>query len=505
MTSLLERAGLASLGVRHTEEVFKRKIFYQLKDFIEDSKFNIAILAGPRKCGKSVCLKQIANEYNVKQIYDFKSIDSDDKRMDVFDDIMNIKEGIVLIDEITYLNGFMSRIYDLDSSVEDNTAKGIKDGRKIIITGSQIYALNRAAAMTVSTKAKYIQTSFIDFEEWLVYRNKMSKYGENYCPTDLDFKDFMINSADFCKIYNNVRYISDSLDETIKSQGKSYDIIHGIVDVRNLDCELVIALLYSYMAKLHRRVSRQKLSEPINGILAVRDTAKMRNSIKQSEMIKLLEDKFEYLSNKKVSGKFKDLSRAIILLEQLDLITITEIVDNISINRDYYMNSDDLFDCNIDAFMYKYNVCVKHPMFFFNMVKEIVPEIEDLEHLSNAIYGSALECYFKGLLSYKNKSNLLYSYYYNIDNKEGEIDLVDFEDRVLYEVTASDTHSTTHLDRVHDTTWDKIMVSGNKDDMFNNHIRNEYYPGYILKLNKEINIDDISKLKYPCLTIKEED
>ena len=82
-------------------KIFHRKIYYQCKNFIDNNSKPFCCLIGPRKVGKTVCLKQIENEYSALYI-DLKKDDG----VGLLERILNCDRDIVLIDEITYLSCF---------------------------------------------------------------------------------------------------------------------------------------------------------------------------------------------------------------------------------------------------------------------------------------------------------------------------------------------------------------------------------------------------------------
>lgn len=45
----------------YTQYNFKRDFFYEAENAIENS--NITFITGPKKCGKTVCLRQLADAY----------------------------------------------------------------------------------------------------------------------------------------------------------------------------------------------------------------------------------------------------------------------------------------------------------------------------------------------------------------------------------------------------------------------------------------------------------
>jgi hypothetical protein len=324
----------------------KRKIFYQCYDWLINHNRRYLILTGPPKCGKTVCLEQIKEEFDIKHSYNFKELVSDEERRRIMEDIvLPATEGIFLLDEITYLPYYMNYLYKIDCSIIENRVRGIDDTRKIIVTGNHAYAINHDALLAVATNADYVSTSFIDFEEWLLYRKRISNYGEKYSPTVHDLKDYICNSSEFSGIYNNLEYIQSCIDANIISN-KNSKCSYRLVPNDVIEAGTVLNVLYS----------------------STSDT--------------------------------KILRAVTVLLEQLNLITIT--CPLISKDSKFFYHPFEII--KDDEIIRKCSICVKHPILYTNMIKEINPEFDNgMEYMmGDHIYESVIECLLKELLSYSH-------------------------------------------------------------------------------------------------------
>ena len=169
---------------------FCRKILYQCKEFIDNSNKSFCILTGPRKTGKSYCLQQINLLYSEKRLvkyFNFKNIYKEEEQWDIIKSICNDTEDtIYLLDEITYIQDYDKALLHLAENYKKHLTK-----IKVIITGSQSLAISWCANVAFSIDAINIKTSFIDFEEWLLYRNKISCYNEEYNCTEEDYLDYV--------------------------------------------------------------------------------------------------------------------------------------------------------------------------------------------------------------------------------------------------------------------------------------------------------------------------
>lgn len=494
MNDIFEKA-INSLAVsnKQNEFEFHRKIYYECLEWIDKDDTFILVITGPRKCGKTFCLDQVSKKYNV-ELYDFKLNEKDNKGVNYFEDvILPATEGLFLLDEITYLPDYRDYLIRLNKHRIECQNKGIKYTKKVVITGSQSYAIDKIVSIALSASAETIQTSFIDFEEWLLWRNKISKYDECYIPTIEDFKDYMNNSSDFTKIRDNIKYIEDCIAETIVSESKMYTRIEGLVSGRVLDTTTVVNVMYSFLAKLHKKVNRDNFVDYTGAFRSVRvDNDNLKKVLSYNELNKRVHERFERRYKQLNSIDFESLYNSIIFLEQLDLITITKDVyelSNVDLSNKLYSNS---YEKNgVEKLLKDCTICVKHPMFYFNMLKDVVPEFLEFDiNIDNSVYGSALECLLRGLYSYKQRRNILYSYKYD----GGEVDLLDFNEFKAYEFTVSETHKTIHFSKV-DNEFECILISGNNKDEYNGYI-NKYFPECILELSRGNFIKYINKLSW---------
>lgn len=469
-----------------------RKVFYKCTDWV-DTNLNrrYLILVGPRKCGKTTCLNQLKERYNNTIYLNFKTM-SIDEQEEVFEGILNSKGGLYLLDEITELQFYVQWLTKLDNSVISNLTRGEVDTRRFIITGSQAYSIEFAVSVALATNADYLHTSFIDFEEWLLWKGSVTEYNQSYNPTSTDFKEYVCNSNDFTGITDNKAYIKACLDDTVRSEINNYSAIPGMVSTDMLDVETILFVLYSFLIKLHRKANIDTIRNPSNGILSTRMyNDAIKGQVKRGELEKRFNQKYQALL-KYSKVKKSELQSVIVALEQMDLVTITiPIMDlsNINITQPRTLIDEDLLS--------KCTICVKHPMFYANMIRDLVPEINEsyYEIIDQATLGSILECHLKGLYSYALGSDILYSYEYYNDNEQGEIDLVDPYTRYAYEFTVSDSHTLKHLKRVKDS-WKAVLVSGQEEERTEDGIAYEYYPNTVLRLSRGTLSKSITRLRW---------
>jgi hypothetical protein len=467
---------------------FHRKIYFQCVNFIEKSNKNICLLTGPRKIGKTYCLNQIVKDYNAVY-FDMKQyVDNEDKVNEVFDIIKEGSSKLVVIDEVTYVNcteTFFNSLASIFSGQKNNPVK-------VIITGSQSYALRRYSS--IGLNAVSISSSFIDFEEWLLYRGKIANYGDTYNVTEADYLDYITNVKEFTKIESNEEYLLACIDESIESEHRSVYSIDGLADVRTEDVHDIIALAYSTLISLHNKSSYENVIDFSGAIKSVRlffNQVNGETKIKSTDYERAVEHSVVSRIKRLGGLKLDDLHRYLKFLVQCDFMLITETSDEVKTTDVYkwIVNDRDIGIKSPADFFRKYIITFKYPLFFYNIIDDISSYIDGVtgsDLLASSILGSIVECHVRSLLSYR----------YNRENgiefrdriKNGEVDYVNYCDGIMVEISIRNkSNNDLWLDLVPDSNeYKKTVLSKDWD----NELYTPYYK-YILELSRGIFINEL--------------
>lgn len=478
--NILDRLTKASnFALPKDSSEFYRKIFYQCCSWITQSSKGVLVLLGVRKCGKSRCLLQIKDKFKIDKIYDFKGL-PEDVANKYLTRIVDCKDGIILIDEATYIPNLYNSLHRIEQSILQYPNK------KVIITGSQCYNLRYIVNASIGSCADFIYTSFIDFEEWLVFRKKINSYGEEYCPTEEDVKDYIFNQNDFTKINSNIDYIQSCIGETVESEIKTGIKVNGSVPVSNGDEDVMKYVMYMSMFSLHKRRSANRLSEYYKDILAIRSSSDARETIKESELLRRAEDRLNSLIIRNVKPTADEIRDAVLFLHQLGLVTIVEITNDLdSFEVESFLRTYDSRGLsNKKRFFEICNICPKHPMFFMNMLYEVLYDVskENIQSfVGNDLLGSIYECLVRGLLSYKNFSDFQYEYF-NTEPTIVEVDYIDKYAKLAIEFTVSSNHNKNGFESLEN--YEKIITTSNKEDVGYADIKKVFYPKYLLDLSR---------------------
>lgn len=95
----------------------------------------------------------------------------------------------------------------------------------------------------------------------------------------------------------------------------------------------------------------------------------------------------------------------------------------------FVLDSGDMFDAvawiygrdrtmlTLQEFFRRVTICFKHPIFYYNLIKELLQEADDPEKfIAGDVLGSILECNVRGVWSKFIKSPMMYEHHY-FDNE----------------------------------------------------------------------------------------
>ena len=442
---------------------FKRDFYHRINDCF--NRTNVIFLLGPRKCGKTYCLKQLENNIANTRYIDFKMY-NEYQSMDLFDSIVNSiqkDEAIIyLLDEITYAFMPEREIEKIANtlSVSDN------DNTKIVFTGSQSVALKSWGHRSFAGNAEFIETNFLTFPEWLDYvkRNDISE--ESYL-------DFLYDVDKFYKFSSLKGYLEGCLDETVISNSKTNNILFNN-DCSLIDAEILLDVLYSTLISLHNSPNAQTFSNR-NQLKSeikyyFRDVLSGNSSLNEdvSERVSsILMTRYNSLK----AANADTLKQALIFLLKCDLITLTPRTASedkaINVLKDI-MSDDSHINYKTDLFL-GINACIKYPMFYIAILKDIFREqMPARDNFPRQLLGGIVECHARGILPEKD----CYEYH---DENDNEVDYVNFAQKYSVEFTVSNKRlKETPFDCLPDD-YEHILFTHDTKSVNNGITRIPYY------------------------------
>ena len=452
-----QKAYLALKYLPSTYE-FKRDIYFELLNKLQSNR--IIFLLGPRKCGKTVCLKQL-NTLDDTIYIDFKVTSNFD--LETIYNSIRINENVTyLIDEITYLNGpevFINKLSELFSTYNSKV--------KFIITGSQSYALDYWGHIAFAGSAVFLTMNFLSYNEWLRYKH----YDD---PTAQNYNEFLLTVDQFYNMSSIEDYLKGCLDETIISNSKVLSQIYGN------DCDLVsvedlLNVCYMTLFTLHNHVNIQTFMSSnylAHNIKAYFNDLDIDEKLKKS---------FIYNYGKVQSMSLEKLEQAFLFLRNCGLITITNVTsdldDVIDLESEFHKikhANKHILNVKNDLFV-RLNFCITYPMFYVAIVKDIYQDSVSI--IENPLLGSIVECHVRGLLPCKNALE-----YQPLNS---EIDYVNTRNKVALEIKTTDSNLKLERFKVFDDTYRCAILTKSKEGLFQNVVHIPYFK-FLAKKYQEV-------------------
>lgn len=404
---------------------FKRDFYYELEKAIDKSA--IVFLLGPRKCGKTVALLQMENSKSGVKYYNFKTMSQEDS-MNLFDSIrkaMDEEQDITyLLDEITYAYLPEREINAVSIQLSEKPCYKTK----VVFTGSQSVALETWANRAFCGNASFIRTDFLNYNEWLSFKGIKESTEESY-------HQFLYEIDEFYGFLSIEDYLRGCLEETIISNQKTDNVIRGN-DTYLIDVDCLLDICYATLFTLQNHVNSHGFAK--NDKLGDSIRFYFREVCRQlgfNEIGERIAASFIGKYNEFRTKDLETLKQAFVFLHRIGLITITPVSDTVesipNIHRDL-VSSDSKINYKDEIFK-TYNVCIKYPMFYMAILKDILKE-NFPDKLPTALLGSIVECHIRGLLSEKGAFE-----FQDIDGHE--VDYVNVIDSVALEITVSNKRS----------------------------------------------------------------
>jgi hypothetical protein len=434
-------------------------------------------LLGTRKCGKTVCLKQVAEEVENAKYVDFKECDKDERLRildEVLADIRSDRTVVYLLDEITSVRNYDIEICKIAEAYTDLKNRNTK----IVFSGSQSVALGVCADRAFAGNTNVISVDFLTYSEFLRFKGIQEVSADSY-------NQFLMEVFDFYDDFTSLRqYLEGCINETITSNMKASEIILGNeTSLTKEDTDFLINVCYQTLFNLHNHVSakrffeNEKLREDIpsyfRGICKDLDDDKIADKISKS---------FIGSYNVIKSRDVETVRQALLFLQKCDLITITPVANSMNDVPDIRRNiitGDKIIHLKDDLFS-SFNISIKYPMFYVQILKDILGK-DMPQKLPSPLLGSIVECNARGLLaagfelkvSGKDENGV---------NVQKEVDLVDLKTSTATELTISKKH-TKHFDIV-PNYFKKIMLTKDVKSEQDGIIRTPYYE-YLFELSQE--------------------
>lgn len=435
------------------EYTFRRHFYYEVEKSVNDN--HVTILLGPRKCGKTVCLKQLAAELQNAAYYDLKRMDEDDGielRAMIIDSIHADEKKIYLIDEVTYFlfpeKTIAAIAGEMFSCRNTNT--------RVVFAGSQSVALEVWANRAFAGNAVLIHTDFLAYPEWLAYMGIREISEETYNQFILGTRDFY---TDFVSLD---QYLKGCLEETIISNLKTSNVIWDNGCDR-LNETILKNILYAALAAQHDRPGIESFFDPDKIFKKIRNT--LKDAYKAIGCEKLYQRVAKIFTNRLEAYTTLDMEtfrQGLIFLYRSGLITLTYVSEEkenfeniVDVYMDFRRSDGNRIKNKEDLFKYV-NISIKYPMFYVEILKEVLlDEMPDV--VKGDILGGIVECHVRGILPHEC------SYEYHDDKSQREVDYVNFACREAIEISVRNKSRGELCFSDLPDVFSKILLTKNQD------------------------------------------
>lgn len=402
---------------------FKRSFYYDVEKSVEQCK--VTFILGARKCGKTVCMMQLADAFEEAEYYDLKSMDEDETvelRDVIIDSILRNEKKIYLIDETTYFIFPEKTIAKIAAAF----VSGGSSDTRVVFAGSQSIALEAWANRAFAGNAKFVYADFLSYPEWLTYKGITEVSEETY-------NGFLFGTREFYSDFVSLdQYLQGCLEETIISNYKTSNIIfHNECD--KLDVQILKNMLYATLIAQEDRPNINKFFDKDKVVREIRSSLKDAYKVVGKDEVQRRIDKIFAGRLGKYSALDMEVFRqGLVFLYQSGLITLTHVTDE---TKDFENIIDVYMDLKWDdgnkiqnkkELFEKVNISIKYPMFYVEILKEVLQENMPSK-ITGDILGGIVECHTRGILP----QNCQYEYHKN----GREIDYVNYADREAIEIS----------------------------------------------------------------------
>jgi hypothetical protein len=363
-----------------------RKAYFEIEKALACGAYNIVILLGLRKTGKTEILKQLCD--NKKGCYhDFK------ERALTYEEageLLDREESLILLDEIGYLDDF-----DLFMSSLHSRAGGA--GKQVVITSSAYGALKQLGSEYLGGGRSYKVELFpLSFEEYLHFSRDDFNYGDNYEPTEQDVQDFyrLKNIPFGMSFIIDRQYMMDTFTDIDAARANKYQDERDVVLMREQYISVFDIIAYT----LNSTLSMKRLTGARIGTQEFINTKGL--PISQSLI---------GLANRIVNKMASDLDKNIGLSDLAHIVAYLYhagflFIDLIA-NEDASQSIDEavqgLFRLNtferFELYFKKYNFCVISPLLYTRLMVDlefIAGKESDQPHLAGELYELAVKSEF---------------------------------------------------------------------------------------------------------------
>ena len=380
-----------------------RKAFYRIIKVLNSGDHDVAALMGLRRMGKSTILRQLADCYNTVPV-DFRNEMFPEA---AFYNAMDNGAPVIFLDEIGYLPDFDMLFDGIDKKVREK-------GKKVVLSSSSYIALRQLTLERLGCRSHRIELFPLDFEEYLYFSDKISKYGEQYTPTPEDLQNFyrLKDLPDGMDFILDERYLEETITDIDIARKHQQYAARGVFPTRAQHASVLDILAYTLGAKVplrrfgNTRLGHQEFGDNARGMRFADTLIGVSNNI---------------------TGKMRAADIAFTLAYMLhagftfiDLEINEESAqepDRVESNLLAVRTEEDL-----EAILRQYTISVISPLIYTRLLVNLERWVDTVAG-NPGLYGDLFELTAKSEDVYKRDYVTLHSSYKYQDAKYGEVDL----------------------------------------------------------------------------------
>ena len=301
--------------MKNNDYKFRGKLYRDVRKAIAESK--ITFVTGPAKCGKTVCLKQLAADLPNAVYVNFKTDFSSDEEKSEFmkrivRDMLDGEETVYLLDDVLQMSHADIEIFRIDGPFSETF--NIKT--RVVFADSNSKVLEFIAHIGFGGFSAFVRESFLSYPQWLEYRETTEVSEKTYL-------DFLFNIGDFYKSFKGTKeYLQDYINETRSLYDSN--IRHIIKDdIDGLDVEMLLNVLYAYLIGINGDIG--KFAEMLAVNFGGNDVEEKALQIKIAET--LSERRKAFFAMTPYNRK-----RSMVFLSHLRFITLTFVSEKLTVD-----------------------------------------------------------------------------------------------------------------------------------------------------------------------------
>ena len=446
----------------------ERLIVQKLRDFVDsDPDYNIALVAGIRKVGKTTALRQLEASVAGSVFIDFTEAGVGYQTIRTA--LLDQNTSLLLLDEFARLDNFDK----VAQYVHDMT---VKDSRivKVIMTGSSAAHITKLRDGKLGgARARLFRLPPVMFVEYLYLTGKISNYTDYSNVSNEQFGEYLMLDGlpSTLQIQFNRQYFNDFYNDVQNSNNASC-LTSSLVDLEPGDLQ-ALADIIAYKLSESRRYG--KVMSPAVGEQEARNIQRLHPEFDEAGID--LSDAFMTGSKGKaanITSADKGRILSFLLWAGLANVEVTKRDDTTKLigvyNVDGELRCADTEDKLTSAFK-KASVCFTSPLFYTRLGRDIYEKYKiDAKELfvGGRILGLMFEVYVRGIFTTRTEDVLMSAVKLSYAGK-GEADIYDEHERLLCELSVhnKDGDEVNVQKYFEDEELIRVCTSWDKDDVYN--------------------------------------